>query len=197
MRPSSSANMKRFSKTFSVMMLPPSAIDMSAIHCAWRSVGNPGYGSVWTSTPSSRPSRWTHAPSPKVATPQPASASLASTSSRCAGSNPVTVTGPPTRAAPTRKVPASIRSPTVRCSTARSSSTPSISRVGVPTPVIFAPIAFRNSIRSTISGSRAAFCTTVVPFASTEAVSRFSVAPTLGNSSVTFAARRPPSGAMA
>ena len=38
-----------------------------------------------------------------------------------------------------------------------------------------------------ISGSRAAFSMTVSPLASTAAVSRFSVAPTLGNSSTTRA----------
>ena len=38
--------MKRFSKTFSVMMLLPSAIAMSAMNCACMSVGKPGYGSV-------------------------------------------------------------------------------------------------------------------------------------------------------
>ena len=41
----------------------------------------------------------------------------------------------------------------------------------------------RNAARSVISGSRAAFSMTVVPLASTAAVMRFSVAPTLGNSS--------------
>ena len=50
MRPISSANMKRFSNTFSVMMLLPSAMAMSAMNCACMSVGKPGYGSVWTST---------------------------------------------------------------------------------------------------------------------------------------------------
>ena len=39
--------------------------------------------------------------------------------------------------------------------------------------------------KSTISGSRAAFSMNVVPFATTAAMSVFSVAPTLGNSSIT------------
>ena len=42
MRESSSANMNRFSKTFSVMMLLPSAIAISAMNCACMSVGKPG-----------------------------------------------------------------------------------------------------------------------------------------------------------
>jgi len=41
--------------------------------------------------------------------------------------------------------------------------------------------------RSTISGSRAALSITVTPSASTDAMSRFSVAPTLGKSRKTFA----------
>ncbi len=43
------------------------------------------------------------------------------------------------------------------------------------------------SARSVISGSRAAFSMTVSPLARTAAVSRFSVAPTLGKSSITRA----------
>ena len=50
--------------------------------------------------------------------------------------------------------------------------------VDVPMPVMFAPIATRNSQRSVISGSRAALSMRVTPSASTAAVSRFSVAPT-------------------
>ena len=53
----------------------------------------------------------------------------------------------------------------------------------VPAPITCAPIRLRNAVRSVISGSRAAFSMTVSPLASTAAVSRFSVAPTLGNSS--------------
>ena len=42
----------------------------------------------------------------------------------------------------------------------------------------------RNDARSQISGSRAALSITVVPLASTAAMSAFSVAPTLGYSSM-------------
>ncbi len=49
----------------------------------------------------------------------------------------------------------------------------------LPAPSIFAPSAIRQSARSTISGSIAAFSSTVVPSASVAAISTFSVAPTL------------------
>ena len=55
------------------------------------------------------------------------------------------------------------------------------------TPSIWAPIATSISHRSMISGSRATLSMTVVPSASTAAISRFSVAPTLGKSSQSFA----------
>ncbi len=70
----------------------------------------------------------------------------------------------------------------ISVSTGSSSSTPSISIVDVPAPMTCAPMRFRNAVRSVISGSRAAFSMTVEPFASTAAVNRFSVAPTLGKS---------------
>ncbi len=57
----------------------------------------------------------------------------------------------------------------------------------MPAPWISAPMRLSMSARSVISGSRAAFSITVSPLASTAAVSRFSVAPTLGNSSTTRA----------
>lgn len=50
----------------------------------------------------------------------------------------------------------------------------------VPAPSTFAPIALRQSARSTISGSRAAPAMTLVPLASDAAIIRFSVAPTDG-----------------
>ena len=54
-------------------------------------------------------------------------------------------------------------------------------------PSICAPICTSMVQMSTISGSRAALSMTVVPLASTAAMSRFSVAPTLGKSSHTVA----------
>ena len=50
--------------------------------------------------------------------------------------------------------------------------------VGVPSPLISAPMRRRHWARSTISGSRAAFFSTVVPRARVAAISTFSVAPT-------------------
>ena len=50
----------------------------------------------------------------------------------------------------------------------------------VPAPTTVAPIRFRNEARSAISGSRAALMIVVDPLASTAAIKRFSVAPTLG-----------------
>ncbi len=106
---------------------------------------------------------------------------------------PRTVTGPPMSAPPAKNVPASMRSPTVVCSQGCSdeSGTPSTSMVEVPAPSTRAPMATSMFARSTISGSRAAFSTSVVPSAATAAMSRFSVAPTLGNSSITLAPRSP------
>ena len=57
-------------------------------------------------------------------------------------------------------------------------ATPSITTRSVPAPSIFAPMAVRQAARSEISGSRAAFSNTVVPWARLAAIIRFSVAPT-------------------
>ena len=51
--------------------------------------------------------------------------------------------------------------------------------VSVPAPEIFAPIVFKKSAVSTISGSRAAFSITVVPSAKVPAIMTDKVAPTL------------------
>ena len=68
--------------------------------------------------------------------------------------------------------------------------------MAVPSPEMTAPIRRRQCARSTISGSRAAFLSTVVPRASVAAISTFSVAPTetKGNS---MTAPRSPDGAVA
>ena len=89
-----------------------------------------------------------------------------------------------------------MRSPMSSLSTGTSSSTPSISRVDEPAPMMCAPMRLRNAHRSVISGSRAAFSMTLVPLARTAAVIRFSVAPTLGNSS-TMRLPESPAGARA
>ena len=106
----------------------------------------------------------------------PASRSFAITASRCAGSVPVTRTRPPVMAPATRKVPASMRSGSTRCSQPPSRShaldhdacrcrRPRCSRPSRP----------GSAARSTTSGSRAAFSSTVRPSASVAAIIRFSV----------------------
>ncbi len=56
---------------------------------------------------------------------------------------------------------------------------------------IRAPMELSMLARSSISGSHAAFSRWVVPSATTAAMSRFSVAPTLGNSSITDGSDKP------
>ena len=55
--------------------------------------------------------------------------------------------------------------------------------LSVPAPLILAPMAHRKFARSTTSGSRAAFSSTVSPSASTAAIMRFSVPVTVTVSS--------------
>ena len=66
--------------------------------------------------------------------------------------------------------------------------------VEVPSPSISAPIARRQRARSAISGSRAAFSSTVVPRASVAAMSAFSVAPTETSGKGEAAAAEPARG---
>ncbi len=97
---------------------------------------------------------------------------------------------PPAIAVANTQVPATMRSVTVRCSTGCSPSTPSITRVEVEIPSMSAPIETSIWHRSMISGSRATLSITVLPLASTAAISRFSVAPTEGKSSHRLAPTR-------
>ena len=151
-----------------------------------KSVANPGNGSVAMSTARSRSVADAHTPSGVGDTRMPISPSFTTTISRCSSS--IALDGD--LAARDRRTPsgacrASMRSPMIARSAGTSSSTPSTRIVDVPAPSMCAPIAVRNAARSVISGSRAAFSMTVSPFASTAAVIRFSVAPTLGKSSTT------------
>lgn len=82
--------------------------------------------------------------------------------------------------AATAQVPATTRSGTVVWSAGCSVSTPCTASVEEPMPSMEAPIASSSRQMSMISGSRAALSMTVVPSAVTEAMRRFSVAPTLG-----------------
>jgi hypothetical protein len=125
----------------------------------------------------------TRKPSSTTDTSAPASASLASATVRWSATPRSTTTSPWVITAPIAQVPATMRSGTVVYVTGASRSTPSTVMVDVPAPSIEAPIALSIEHRSTISGSRAALSTTVVPLASTAAMTRFSVAPTEGKSS--------------
>ena len=117
----------------------------------------------------------------------PISHSFETTISRCSSRVPTSSISPPAMPHAMSSVPASTRSAMISLSAGTSSSTPSISIVAVPAPITCAPMRSRNAARSVTSGSRAAFSITVVPLASTAAHIRFSVAPTLGNSSTTRA----------
>jgi hypothetical protein len=92
-------------------------------------------------------------------------------------------TSPRVITAPIAQVPATIRSGTVVYVTGLRIGTPSTVIVEEPAPWMRAPIAVSIEQMSTISGSRAELSMTVVPSASTAAISRFSVAPTDGKSS--------------
>ena len=72
-RASSCTCMKRFSKIVSVMWEMPLERVISAMNCAWRSVGKPGKGSVTTSTGLMRPPwRTTRMPLSTAVTSAPA-----------------------------------------------------------------------------------------------------------------------------
>ena len=109
----------------------------------------------------------------------PASRNFSITASNVSGLAFLQTILPPDTAAAIKNVPVSIRSATTACSQPAKRSTPSTEIVSVPAPEIFAPILLRKSAVSTISGSRAAFSMTVVPFAKVAAIIRDSVAPTL------------------
>ena len=124
-------------------------------------------------------------PSGVADTFSPISPSFDATISTCSRRAPTIVISPPAIPHAMSNVPVSMRSPMSSQSTGMRSSTPTISIVGVPAPITCAPIRLSIAASSTISGSRAAFSMTVVPWARTAAVNRFSVAPLLGKSSTT------------
>ena len=111
----------------------------------------------------------------------------------CSGRASAMVTSPPARPTAARYVAATTRSGTTAWCVGRSSSTPSISMREVPAPRTEAPMSHSIAARSATSGSLAAFSITVVPLASTAAMSRLSVAVWLGYSSTTrVPTSRPP-----
>ena len=95
--------------------------------------------------------------------------------SRWSQGAPWSVTFPPVTAAAMMNVPASIRSGMTRCSAPRRRLRPSISMVSGKVRSTAAPIAWRNVIRSSTSGSWAAGRMTVVPSARVAASIAFSV----------------------
>ena len=115
----------------------------------------------------------------------PVAVSFRSSMSMCSGRPSSTVTSPPVSPAATRKVATTSRSGMTAWVAGSRRSTPSTSIREVPAPVILAPMALRKSARSRTSGSRAAFSITVVPLASTAAISTLSVPVWLGYSSTT------------
>ena len=111
----------------------------------------------------------------------------------CSGRASAMVTSPPAIPTAARYVAATTRSATTACRAGRSDSTPSISMREVPAPRTTAPMSHSMEARSATSGSFAAFSITVVPLASTAAMSRLSVAVWLGYSRTTrVPTRRPP-----
>ena len=91
------------------------------------------------------------------------------------GSILLIVISPFVRAAATRYVPASILSAGIVKDVPLSFSTPSILISSVPAPEILAPIEFKKSARSDISGSLATFVRIVTPSANEAAIIKFSV----------------------
>ncbi len=172
----------------------PCACVIRTMYCACMSVAKPGYGSVVT-LPAFRPSG--HVTSKVVgltsliATPTDLSCSM--TPSRWSGRQSLISSRPRVSAAATMNVPVSIRSGMIVCSAPPSDSTPSIWIVSDPAPLTRAPILFRRSARSTISGSRAALWSVVVPRASVAAIITFSVPVTVTLLKWMSAARKRPS----
>ncbi|CFN70142.1 Uncharacterised protein [Bordetella pertussis] len=160
---------------FSTMTAVPSATVSSAISWACMSVAKPGYSCVRAPTARGRPCMAPRIQSGPVSMVRPASTSLSSVAPMVSGAAPRSVMSPP--AAPTahRKVPASMRSAMTSWRAPCSRATPSTTMRSVPWPWMRAPILMSSSARSTTSGSRAAFSSTVWPSASTAAISRFSV----------------------
>ena len=159
---------------------------LSTMNWACMSVGNPGYSVVRKLWAVSRPCDWMRMPSSTAATLAPASRSLSMTASRWSARPCRRTTSPPVAATAHRKVPASMRSATTWWVQPWSFSTPWITIRLVPWPSMRAPILISISARSVISGSCAAFSSTVSPSASAAAMRKFSVPVT-----VTMSVRMP------
>ena len=105
---SSSRYLKRFSKILSVTILVPLHKASVTPICGCISVGNPGYGNVFTCVLLKSPFDTTRTASSNSSTSQPISRSFAIVASRCFGITFNTVTSPFVAAAANINVPASI-----------------------------------------------------------------------------------------
>src|SRR3990172_8412484 len=167
MRRSSASHSRRSSKIVSCSRLVPLAWLSRTDVGDWRSVASPGYGAVSMSralNERSAPSE--HATSIR-SRPQamgtPMSVMTSRNEPRYSHGAPSRVTSPPVTAAATTKVPVSIRSDRTRCSAPRSRRWPLTTIVSGAARSISAPIFWSITIKSSISGSRAAGRVTVFP----------------------------------
>ena len=161
-------------------MESPDAKLIKIIHCACRSVGNPGYSlvSILQALIFS-PSEFIIIEFLSILMSIPAFSNKIITLLIWLGSTFFSVTSPPVAAIAIKKVPASMRSGiTSIASTPPKLSTPWIFKVLVPIPDILAPISFNNRHSCWISGSAAALWISVMPLANTAAINTLPVAPT-------------------
>ena len=172
--------MKRFSKIVSVMRDLPLAMVISPMNCACRSVGKPGKGAVVTSTGAMpAPLRLTRMPELVGVISAPVCGNHVERGLQQVGPRAFehdVAAGHGDRHGIGAGLDAVGDDAHARAPD--SASTPSMVMVGVPAPLILAPMALRQSARLTISGSRAAFSSTVSPLASEAAIISTWVAPT-------------------
>ena len=191
-RASSWANMNRASKTFSVIIAVPCA-DRGQRHRERLQVGREAGVGQRRHVEARQPPVDVRPEAAVVDRRPSAPAGDQLVQRRCRGGRrrrPRRGPSPPAIAAAKAQVPATMRSVTVVVLDRRAAGRrprPSASRWRRPS--IRAPIATSIWHRSTISGSRATLSMTVVPSARTAAISRFSVAPTVGKSSQRSAPR--------
>ena len=155
-------------------------MQFSAMNCACMSVGNAGYSLVRKLTAFGRPSALTRIqscprrPDSMRRRPRAACRSPRRGDRRA---RPAARTSPPAAATAHRNVPASMRSGTMRCSHAAHAARrrPGCGCWLVPSPSMRAPIVISTRPGRRLSGSCAAFSSTVSPSASVAAIIRFSV----------------------
>ena len=138
--------------------------------CGCISVGNPGYGRVFTCVLVRSPFDTTRTASSNSSTSQPISTSFAIVASKCFGITFSTVTSPLVAAAANMNVPASIWSGITEYSVLWRRCTPRILITSVPAPLMLAPMLFRKFATSTTCGSFATFSRMVSPSAIAAAI---------------------------